>query len=118
MTDKIKFTKSSGNLFKDVGYSDEEARRLQFRSFLMAALKKYIQSENLTQTEAAYRLGVSQSRISNLTHSRMDLFSSEMLLDMLERVGFKIYERIELDITEAMNQPFLNFPKRSSDKTA
>lgn len=106
MKKSIKLVKSSGNLFKDVGFADEEAKKLQFRSFLMVALMKYIQNENITQKEAAKRFGVSQSRISNLAHCRIDLFSTDMLLDMMERVGFKVYERLKIDVTEAIDQPW------------
>lgn len=119
MTKKqIEFTKSSGNLFKDFGFSDVEARKLQFRSFLMVAIMKYIQNENITQQVAAKRLGVTQSRISNLMHCRVELFSTDMLLDMLEKVGFKIYDKMEADITEAINNPWLNVqPKKISKDT-
>ena len=103
MKNKIRFEKSTGNLFKDVGFEKETSKRLQFRSFLMVALMKYIQNENITQTEAALRFDVSQSRISHLVHCRSDLFSTEMLLDMLEKVGFKIYEKIQLDVTHIIN---------------
>lgn len=106
MNSTIKFVKSSGNLFKDVGFTDEEAKKLQFRSFLIIALMKYIQNENITQKEAGRRFNVSQSRISNLVHMRTDLFSTDMLLDMMERVGFKVYERIKVDITEAIDSPW------------
>jgi predicted XRE-type DNA-binding protein len=108
MKEKINFIKSSGNLFKDVGFEDADAKRLQFRSFLMVALMKYIQSENISQTEAAKRFKVSQSQVSNIIHCRVDLFSTEMLLDILERIGFKIYEKMQLDVTEVINQPWFN----------
>jgi predicted XRE-type DNA-binding protein len=106
MKKSITTIKSSGNLFKDVGFDAEESNKLQFRSFLMVALMKYIQNENITQKEAAKRFGVSQSRISHLMHCRIDLFSTDMLLDMMERVGFKVYEKIKIDIAEAINQPW------------
>lgn len=99
----MKMTKSSGNLFKDAGFPEAEARKLQFKSFLMVALMKYIQSKGISQKEAAKRFGVSPSRMSNLVHCRIDLFSTDMLLDMLERVGFKIYEKLKLNITHAMD---------------
>ena len=114
MTNQVEFIESSGNIFEDIGFPHAEARKLQFRSFLMVAIMKFIQSENLTQKEAAKRLGVSQSRISNLTHYRVDLFSTDMLLDMLERAGFKIYDQMELDVVTAINQPWLNFQSINS----
>ncbi len=116
--DKIEFTKSSGNLFKDFGFAEAESRKLQFRSFLMIALMKYIQTENITQIEAAKRFQVTQSRISNLMHCRIDLFSTDMLLEMLERVGFKIYEKIEADITNTAKQPWLNLTAKAVKKRA
>ncbi len=64
----------------------------------MIVLNKYIQAKGFTQLEAAEKLGVSQPRISNLIHAKIDLFSTGMLLDMLERAGFRIYEKIEDDV--------------------
>ena len=92
------FIKSSGNVFKDVGFDDIEARNLKFRSHLMNILMRFIQQEGLTQKKAAERLGVSQPRISNLVHGKIDLFSAGMLLDMMERAGFPIYKKIESDV--------------------
>ena len=94
MNEKTIFIESSGNVFEDFGIKDLEARNLEFRSCLMTLLTKYIQCEGLTQKEAAERLGVSQPRISNFVHGRIDLFSAGMLIDMLERAGFNIYEKI------------------------
>lgn len=91
------FIKSSGNVFKDVGFDELEAKSLKFRSHLMTMLMHFIQHEGLTQKEAAQRLGVSQPRISNLVHGKIDLFSAGMLLDMMERAGFPIYKKIEAD---------------------
>ncbi len=116
MTNKIKWTESSGNLFKDIGFNDAEAKRLQFRSFLMITLIKYIQNKNITQKEAAKEFGISQSRISNLIHLKIDLFSTDMLLDMLEKAGFKIYERLEHDVAVAIDQPWFSFPAQSVEK--
>jgi predicted XRE-type DNA-binding protein len=97
-TKNIKFTKSSGNLFKDAGYSRIEAKNLQFRSYLMTALRKYILNKGWSQIEAAEQLKVTQPRVSNLIHGKIDLFSSGMLIEMLEKAGFEIYEKIEKDI--------------------
>ncbi|MGB6977485.1 MAG: helix-turn-helix transcriptional regulator [Gammaproteobacteria bacterium] len=94
------FIKSSGNVFKDVGFDKIEARNLKFRSHLMTMLMQYIQYEGLTQKEAAQRLKVSQPRISNLVHGRIDLFSVGMLLDMIERSGFPIYKKIEAGVSQ------------------
>jgi predicted XRE-type DNA-binding protein len=97
MTKKTKFIKSSGNVYKDAGFSDVEAKNLKLRSQLMSLLVKYIQHECFTQKEAAKKLGVTQPRISNLIRGKIDLFSADMLLEMLERAGFPIFKKIEHD---------------------
>jgi len=97
---KHKFIKSSDNIFEDMGFDKTEAKNLKFRSHLMSVLMRYIQYEGLTQKEAAHRLGVAQPRVSNLMHGKIDLFSVGMLLDMMERAGFQIYKRIEMDATQ------------------
>ena len=53
-----------------------------------------------SQQEAAAQLEVTQPRISNLIHGKIDLFSSGMLIEMLEKAGFNIYEKIEKDINK------------------
>lgn len=100
MKKSTKFVKSSGNVFKDVGFDEVEARGLKFRSHLMSMLMHYIQHKGLTQKEAAKQLKVSQPRISNLMHGKIDLFSADMLLDMVERAGFPIYKKIEANANQ------------------
>ena len=101
----IEFTKSSGNLFKDAGYNRMEAKNLQFRSYLMTALRKYILSKGWSQMEAAERLEVTQPRISNLIHGKIDLFSSGVLIEMLEKAGFEIASTAELDLLLNLGVP-------------
>ncbi|MCX7115397.1 MAG: helix-turn-helix transcriptional regulator [Gammaproteobacteria bacterium] len=102
--DEEKFIEGSGNVFKDVGFDNVEAKNLKFRSHLMTILVRYIQVEGFTQKTAAKQLGVSQPRISNLLHGKIDLFSVGMLLDMMERAGFPIYKKIQVDATRVFDQ--------------
>ncbi len=87
--------KSSGNVFEDVGFSKSEADELQLRLSMMLLLCKYIEKKGFTQKEAAIALRVSQPRISNLKSGKVDLFSLNMLLAMLDRAGFRVYNRLE-----------------------
>lgn len=63
---KKKITKSSGNVFVDLGFDPAEAAVLQMRSNLMSDLRLYIEKHKLTQSEAAKRLGIAQSHVSDL----------------------------------------------------
>lgn len=83
---KLRKTPSTGNVFKDVGFSTEEAEHLRVRAELMVALEKAIAKRGLTQTQAAKLLGVTQPRVSDLLRGRIDLFSVDTLIDMLARL--------------------------------
>ena len=84
------FTESTGNVFADLGFDQEEAENLRVRSTLMARIKKVIEDRGLTQNEAARLFGVTQPRISNLVCGRIDLFSIDTLIDMLARADIQV----------------------------
>ncbi len=86
---KMKRTRSSGNVFRDLGFSPDEAEYLKVRAELMANLQKVITALGLKQAEAAELLGVTQPRISDLMRGRIDLFSIDTLIDMLARLGVR-----------------------------
>jgi len=81
---------SSGNVFVDMGYPSEEAAILQMRADLMAKLRKLIKVKKYTQTKAAEILGVSQSRVSDLTRGKWEKFSLEMLIALATRAGIRV----------------------------
>jgi predicted XRE-type DNA-binding protein len=84
---KKKPTKSSGNVFVDLGFDPAEAAVLQMRSNLMSDLRLYIEKQKLTQAAAAKRLGIAQSRVSDLVRGKWDKFSLEMLITLEARLG-------------------------------
>ncbi len=81
---------SSGNVFRDLGFSPEEAAVLQMRADLMAELRKVIKAKKLTQAKAAKLLGVSQSRVSDLVTGKWEKFSLEMLITLATRAGLHV----------------------------
>ena len=81
---------SSGNVFVDLGYPPDEAAILQMRADLMADLRKWIKAKRLTQSKAADILGVSQSRVSDLTRNKWERFSLEMLITLATRAGMHV----------------------------
>jgi predicted XRE-type DNA-binding protein len=67
-----------------------QAENLKLRSSLMLALKRHIEREGLSQTEAAKVFGVTQPRISNLMRGKIDLFGLDMLVNMLTAAGLRV----------------------------
>jgi predicted XRE-type DNA-binding protein len=84
---RTKVTRSSGNVFRDLGFSREEAEHLLIRSDLMLKIEKLLRARGLTQAEAAKIMRVSQPRVSDLLRGRVHLFSTDALIDMLARLG-------------------------------
>ncbi len=87
---RLKVTRSTGNVFRDLGFSVEEAEHLRIRSDLLIELQKTIGKRRLKQAEAARLLGVTQPRVSDLMRGRIDLFSTDTLIDMLTRLGTRV----------------------------
>lgn len=102
-----RITRSSGNVFTDLGFDPEEAAHLLIRSDLMIAVGREIEDRHLTQAQAASLLGVTQPRVSDLVRGRIDLFSIDSLVEFLARLGV----RVELRTAKAT--PFTREPARS-----
>ena len=83
----VRVTPSTGNVFRDLGFSKEESEHLLVRADLLIQVQKVIVSRGLKQTEAARELQVTQPRVSDLLRGRIDLFSTDALIDMLARLG-------------------------------
>ncbi|MBI4481934.1 MAG: XRE family transcriptional regulator [Acidobacteria bacterium] len=87
---KMKIVPSSGNVFRDLGFSPEEAEHLRVRSILMLHVQEIVRGRRLRQAQAAKILGVTQPRVSDLLRGRIDLFSTDTLIDMLTRLGGQV----------------------------
>lgn len=85
-----KFRRSSGNVFRDLGFPSEEAENLRIRSEMMVRLTRLIEDRGLTQAEAGRLLGVSQPRVSDLVRGKIDLFSIDVLVAMLGKAGLQV----------------------------
>jgi predicted XRE-type DNA-binding protein len=83
----VRVTPSTGNVFRDLGFSKEESEHLLVRADLLIEVQKAIMSRRLKQAEAAKVLRVTQPRVSDLLRGRIDLFSTDALIDMLASLG-------------------------------
>jgi predicted XRE-type DNA-binding protein len=83
----VRVTPSTGNVFRDLGLSKEESEHLLVRADLLIQVQKVVASSGLKQAEAARVLQVTQPRVSDLLRGRIDLFSTDALIDMLARLG-------------------------------
>ncbi|MDF0651575.1 MAG: helix-turn-helix transcriptional regulator [Nitrospira sp.] len=69
---------------------------LLVRADLMIQVQKLIASRRLKQKAAAKILGVTQPRVSDLLRGRLDLFSTDALIDLLVRLGAEVRLKVRI----------------------
>ena len=93
MNDTVEHT-THGSIFDDLGRSAEEAENLKIRAQLLDSLIDYIETRELSQEEAARRLGTSQPRVSYVLNGRISKFTIDALINMHVHAGIPV--RIEI----------------------
>jgi len=86
-------TRPSDNIFLDLGFPPAEAENLRIRSALLSALQQVVRTFP-TQRAAAGRLGVTQPRVSDVVRGKIELFSIDMLVELLGRAGIHVDVRV------------------------
>jgi predicted XRE-type DNA-binding protein len=71
-----------------------EAENMKLRSRLMIAISQAVAAWEVTQTEAARRLGVTQPRLNDLLRGRVGKFSLDALVALAARVGLAVHLEI------------------------
>jgi predicted XRE-type DNA-binding protein len=90
MTERKRF----GSVWNAIEDSPKVAASLRARSELMIGISEFIRKKELSQTDAAAILGVSQPRMSDLMRGKIERFSLDMLMDMASIAG--LAPRIEI----------------------
>lgn len=85
-----RITKGSGNIFLDLGFPPHEAAVMLLRCKLAEALRKWMSREQLTQAQAAKRLGVVQPRMSEIACNKVDKLSLDYLVGLCAMVGLSV----------------------------
>jgi predicted XRE-type DNA-binding protein len=80
-----KLTRSSGNVFADMGLPD--ASELDTKARLGAAINLIVERKHLTQADVAATLSVNQPKVSALLHYILEGFSVDRLMHFLVALG-------------------------------
>lgn len=70
--------------------SQVEAANMKMRAELMVALQDAVARWDLTQAAAGKRLGLTQPRMNDLVHGRIDKFSLDALINLAARAGLDV----------------------------
>jgi predicted XRE-type DNA-binding protein len=85
---KIKVTRSSGNIFADLGIENPEEYQLKAR--LARLINRIVAERSWTQAETAKALNIKQPHVSELSRGLLDHFSVERLLHFLGQLEHQV----------------------------
>jgi predicted XRE-type DNA-binding protein len=97
MKTAIKTIKGGRNVFRDIGFDEDEAQNLMLRADLMMKIEAFVAKAGLTQKQAAELLGLTQPRLNLLIKGRLQHFSLDALVNIAARAGM----RIRLSVSKA-----------------
>jgi|688.fasta_scaffold604840_2 predicted XRE-type DNA-binding protein len=80
-SEELKFTKSSGNVFQDLGYRDADEHLLKAKFAMI--INKIIAEKKITQIETAKLLRIDQPKVSRLSRGQLSGFSIDKLITFL-----------------------------------
>ena len=90
MSEKLRITRGSGNVFRDIGLSKDEAENLKLRGELMMRIEDYYEKSGMTQGQAAKVLGLTTPRFNALLKGKIHLFSLDALVNIATRAGLSV----------------------------
>ena len=92
---KARSTKSSGNVFADIGVPD--AGEHLAKADLVIGIAAIIRSKGLSQTAVAKLIGIAQPDLSRLMRGHFEGFSYDRLFDILNALG----ENVRVVVSDA-----------------
>ena len=99
IVDGVEVHRSSGNVYADLGLLDAE--RLKIKAGLVIEIRKAMHRLNLTQQEAAKRMGITQPKVPDMMRGDFSNLSERKLMDCLNRLGYDI----EIKVRPVSKQP-------------
>jgi predicted XRE-type DNA-binding protein len=88
-----KVTRSSGNVFKDIGLPDADEHAI--KADIVIKLAKLIELKGLTQSKAAALTGIAQPDLSKLLRGHFAGFSLDRLVQAILALGSDVEIRVK-----------------------
>ncbi|HEY7231676.1 MAG TPA: helix-turn-helix transcriptional regulator [Pseudolabrys sp.] len=93
MSNATKVTRSSGNIFKDIGLPNAEEHAL--KADIVIKLAKLIEIKGLSQSKAAVITGIAQPDLSKLLRGHFAGFSMDRLVQAILALGSDVEIRVK-----------------------
>lgn len=84
---KPEVTESSGNVFRDLGFSEKEAKESLAKAKLVLVIHRMMKKAGWTQERTAEIIGMKQPRLSTLLRGDFRNISEAKLLDCIMKLG-------------------------------
>ena len=85
------------NVWDALEDSPEDAANMKMRSNVMSVINATVRGWDTTQAQAAHRLGITQPRLNDLLHGKINRFSLDTLMTLATRAELKV----KIDIRSA-----------------
>jgi len=86
----MKVSRSSGNVFSDIGLEEVEAVELAAKADLVALLMRVIRRRALTQVQAARLCGVDQPTLSKVLSGKLESITIDRLARWIVALGGRV----------------------------
>jgi predicted XRE-type DNA-binding protein len=83
------------SVFDALADTPAEAANMTARADLLLAVREKVRAWNMTQEEAAVRLGLTRPRINDLMRGKLEKFSLDALVNIAAAAGFKLHIELE-----------------------
>ena len=93
MSEEVKIEESSGNVFLDIGFSEEEAERELLRCNLAIKVYQLLEEQKLTPVEAKRIFGLNPSDVERIQNGDFD-FKIDKLFTILNQLNCNVEIRI------------------------
>lgn len=93
LVEGVEVKRGSGNVFADLGLPDAE--KLKIKAGLVIEIRKAMRRLELTQQEAAKRMGLTQPKVSDMMRGDFSNLSERKLMDCLTRLGYNIEIKVK-----------------------
>jgi predicted XRE-type DNA-binding protein len=92
---KVTKTQTFADVWDAMEDTPGEAAAMRLRADIMIAITERMRAWNVTQREAAQRLGITQPRLNELLTGKINKFSLDALIALAQRAGIKVSVSIE-----------------------
>lgn len=94
MKDAMEVERGSGNVFRDLGYTNADV--LRFKSLLALEIVKLLDKEQLTVRAAHERTGIAAADFSRIRNADLGRFTVDRLMMIINRLGSRVEVRVRV----------------------